>query len=185
MVSLFKKFLLNILNYFGLFERRAKLLILGLDDSGKTTLLGLLKTGKIWCFRPGCKNKEEFKLENIRFTSYDLPENEWRKNFEMYIAKVDGILFLVDCADATLFPRVKEVIKELFEVPELMKVPFAIMGNKIDKSFAVSEDELREELQFEEFCKDKRKVELFMCSVCKRLGYLEPIEWISSFLELY
>ena len=35
------------LEYFGFLQRRGNLVILGLDNAGKTTMLGLLSTGKV------------------------------------------------------------------------------------------------------------------------------------------
>lgn len=62
---------------------------------------------------------------------------------------------------------------------ELSHVPFVILGNKIDAPGAVSEEELREALGLTQTYgatpngSDVRPVEVFMCSVARRLGYKE------------
>lgn len=63
----------------------------------------------------------------------------------------------------------------------LSKVPFLVLGNKIDMAPAASEDELRYALGlFDTFGKDSkpdnpgvRPIELYMCSVVKRMGYAD------------
>ena len=79
------------------------------------------------------------------------------------------------------------------EMPELQNVPFVIFGNKIDKKESLKEEELRNELGLAfgtTYGKDPkqknegvRPVEIFMCSVMKRVGYSDGFEWLSSFIN--
>ena len=68
-------------------------------------------------------------------------------------------------------------------MPELQNVPFVIFGNKIDKKESLKEEELREILGLHyhaTYGKDAnqknataRPIEIFMCSVVKRVGYAD------------
>jgi len=88
---------------------------------------------------------------------------------------------------------------------DLSKVPFVVLGNKIDHPDAVSEDELRHQLGlYQTTGKGKvplegiRPIEVFMCSVVMRQGrccqnyirnqansesgYGEAIRWLSQYV---
>jgi len=97
---------------------------------------------------------------------------------------VDGILFLVDSADPKRFQEAKTELENVLNTPELAKIPLAILGNKIDRSEAVREDEIKESLELNTlFAKAERPMELFMCSVNKGVGYANAFQWISSYLK--
>jgi GTP-binding protein SAR1 len=188
-------FFRSILNSLGLGYNNGKILFLGLDNAGKTTLLHMLKTGKLAVAQPTLyPNQEELVMGGVRFRTFDLGGHETAQRiWKDYYAAVNGVVFIIDAADRTRFDEVREVLTGLLEDPALAHVPIAILGNKIDIPSAASEDELRERagIQYHMTSGKEaasgggsiRPLELFMVSIQRQMGYVEAFQWLAKFLD--
>ena len=182
----------NALSYLGLYNKNARILFLGLDNAGKTTLLHMLRDGKVVLHEPTRHPQmEELVIGKVRFKTHDLGGHKAaRKLWKNYFAAVEGIVFLVDASDPDRFPEAKEELNQILLTEELANVPVLILGNKVDLPAAqnVSDAQLKQILGVDTTGKNGkvaegiRPIEIYMCSVVKRAGYADGFRWLSNFL---
>lgn len=114
-------------------------------------------------------------------------------NLSFCCVKVDAVVYLVDACDKERFVESKRELDALLSDEALANVPFIILGNKIDIPYAASEDELRYHLGLTNFTTGKgnvslgdsgvRPLEVFMCSIVRKMGYGEGFKWLSQYIK--
>eukprot|EP00758_Cryptobia_borreli_P002388 Tbor_TRINITY_DN2996_c0_g1::TRINITY_DN2996_c0_g1_i1::g.1111::m.1111/K07953/SAR1; GTP-binding protein SAR1 len=185
----------SILDYFHLSNKTGKILFLGLDNAGKTTLLHQLAYDKIRVHRPTFNpNIEMLTLNGIQVKTIDMGGHEnARRLWKEYFTDVDGVVFIVDAACPSRFEESKAELDGLLQSEELSRTPFVILGNKIDEGGVCPEDTLAQALGIQSLLTGKDKVvpkesgtrplEIFMCSVTKRVGYGDAFRWLAKYLN--
>ncbi|XP_056172235.1 GTP-binding protein SAR1A [Syzygium oleosum] len=191
LVDWFSGFLASL----GLRQKEAKILFLGLDNAGKTTLLRMLKDERLVQHQPTqFPTSEEVSIGKMKFKAFDLGGRQIaRRVWRDCHAKVDAAVYLVDAHDKERFAESKRELDALLSEEALAKAPFLVLGNKIDIPYAASEDELRYHLGLTNLTTGQWKVnladqtvrplEVFMCSIVRKMGYGEGFKWMSQYIK--
>ncbi|XP_075911372.1 LOW QUALITY PROTEIN: small COPII coat GTPase SAR1B-like [Petromyzon marinus] len=185
----------SVLQFLGLYKKSGKLVFLGLDNAGKTTLLHMLKDDRLGQHVPTLHpTSEELTIAGMTFTTFDLGGHaQARRVWRNYLPAINAVVFLVDCADLSRLHESRDELAALMMDESISNVPILVLGNKIDRPEAVSEQRFRDEFGLSGQTTGKgsvpakdlnaRPLEVFMCSVLKRQGYGEGFRWLSQYID--
>jgi GTP-binding protein SAR1 len=164
----------------GIYTKKVSLLIIGLDNAGKTTMLGLLANDQIKYHEPTYHpNMELVQVGGIEFKAHDLGGHlSARRLWQSYYINSSCIIFMVDSTD---IERMKESCNELANIlVDVNHIPVLVLGNKNDSQSACSEVELRRYLNLYDIDDIDTNIGVFMCSVVNRTGIDQAFEWLIS-----
>ena len=109
-----------------------RILMVGLDAAGKTTILYKLKLGEVVTTIPTIGfNVETVEYKNISFTVWDVGgQDKIRLLWRHYYQNTQGIIFVVDSNDRERVDDAKEELHRMLGEDELKDAVLLIMANK-------------------------------------------------------
>lgn len=128
-----------------------RILLLGLDNAGKTSILIQFKEKT---FMPTAVptiglNIEQLEFQGVNLTFWDVGGQAVRL-WKHYFDSIDAIIYVVDSTDKERATRARDEVHKISRDPALAGVPFLLMINKIDlEDRRMSADELRRKLDVE------------------------------------
>jgi len=179
----------NLFSSLGFYNKKGSILLLGLDNAGKTTLVHTLKNDRLSQPAPTQHaTREDVVVGNVTFTCNDVGgHGPARRIWPSYFTSCDLIVFIVDSSDTERLPEARQELDLIINTRELSHKPILVLGNKTDRPDSLSEQSLRQYLGIynDEQVIDTNKnrpVKLFTCSVTSGYGYQEGFTWLSQFL---
>lgn len=119
----------------GFYGMEARILLLGLDAAGKTTLLYRLKLNETVMTIPtvGFNVETVQPINNVTFTMWDVGgQDRIRTLWRHYYTNTDGLLFVVDSVDSSRFAEARSELESLLDANLLQGVPLVLLANKQD-----------------------------------------------------
>ncbi|CAL1276227.1 unnamed protein product [Larinioides sclopetarius] len=121
----------------GLFgKKEMRILMVGLDAAGKTTILYKLKLGEIVTTIPTIGfNVETVEYKNISFTVWDVGgQDKIRPLWRHYFQNTQGLIFVVDSNDRERIGEAREELMRMLAEDELRDAVLLIFANKQARS---------------------------------------------------
>ncbi|CAI2734346.1 unnamed protein product [Schistosoma spindalis] len=128
------------------------LVILGLDNSGKTTISLSIKGVSSDLVAPTIGfDRIEFAIDSFNINLYDLGGGRTiRDIWETYFAEVYGVIFVVDSSTPERLEECHEVLVSVLSHPCISGKPILLLANKRDIKGALDESELIAALQLDD-----------------------------------
>lgn len=162
-----------------------KILMLGLDSAGKTTILYKLKLNKIKSTGPTAGfNIETFQYKNIRFNMWDVGgQDRLRALWRHYYPKTNALIYVIDSSDKA---RIEEAQAHLYKIiNELNSVVgedyvLMVYANKQDLKGSLSPREIEQILDLNSHISKGQPYTIIGANALTGQGLLEGINWIAN-----
>jgi ADP-ribosylation factor-like protein 3 len=172
--------LLTLLRKLKRSDNEARILVLGLDNAGKTTILRRLSDEDITHIMP----TQGFNIKSLMHSEFKL--NVWdiggqksiRPYWRNYFDQTDALVYVIDSADSRRLEETGVELGQLLDEEKLSGVPLLIYANKQDLISALGPDEISEGLNLHTI--RDRVWEIQACSAKTGEGLQEGMEWIVS-----
>mmetsp|Transcript_148323 Transcript_148323/g.474754 ORF Transcript_148323/g.474754 Transcript_148323/m.474754 type:complete len:188 (-) Transcript_148323:505-1068(-) len=115
-------------------QLEVRIVMVGLDSAGKTTILYKLKLGEVVTTVPTIGfNVETVEYRNIHFTVWDVGgQSRIRPLWRHYYEGTDGIVFVVDCGDRERIGDARSELDKMLKEEQLQGAALLVLANKQD-----------------------------------------------------
>lgn len=161
-------------------QKEMRILMVGLDAAGKTTILYKLKLGEVVTTIPTIGfNVETVEYRNIQFTVWDVGgQDKIRPLWRHYFQNTQGIIFVVDSNDRDRVPEAREELQRMLNEDELRDALLLVFANKQDLPNAMSVAEITDKLGLHSL----RQRTWYIQSTCATSGdgLFEGLDWLAQ-----
>uniref|UniRef100_A0AAY5ENI2 ADP-ribosylation factor n=1 Tax=Electrophorus electricus TaxID=8005 RepID=A0AAY5ENI2_ELEEL len=164
-------------------KKQMRILMVGLDAAGKTTILYKLKLGEIVTTIPTIGfNVETVEYKNICFTVWDVGgQDKIRPLWRHYFQNTQGLIFVVDSNDRERIAESAEELSKMLQEDELRDAVLLVFSNKQDLPNAMAVSELTDKLGLQSL----RSRTWYVQATCatQGTGLYEGLDWLSNELS--
>ena len=170
--------------------KEMRILMVGLDASGKTTILYKLKMGEVLSTIPTIGfNVETVSYKNIDFTVWDVGgQGKIRPLWRHYFQNTNGIIFVVDSTDTERMSdqygkedNAKDELHRMLSDELLRNVPLLVFANKQDLPHSLLVQEMTIKLELNQL--RNRPWYIQSCCAVTGDGLYEGLDWMSVEME--
>mmetsp|Transcript_14958 Transcript_14958/g.20910 ORF Transcript_14958/g.20910 Transcript_14958/m.20910 type:complete len:193 (+) Transcript_14958:127-705(+) len=167
----------------GLEKQEHRILLLGLDCAGKTTILYKLKLGETVTTIPTIGfNVETVEYANLVFKMWDVAgEDKIRTLWKHYFQGATALIFVIDSADSSRMEEASNELHKLLDEEQLKNIPLLVYANKQDLPNKMPVGSVLERL---ELFKEKTRPCLVQgCSAVGGEGLYPGLDWLATQLS--
>ncbi|CAG4952130.1 unnamed protein product [Colias eurytheme] len=161
-------------------KKQMRILMVGLDAAGKTTILYKLKLGEIVTTIPTIGfNVETVEYRNISFTVWDVGgQDKIRPLWRHYYQNTQGLIFVVDSSDTKRIAEAENELANMLKEDELRDAVILVFANKQDMPNAMTAAELTSALNLNNL-RNRRWYIQATCAT-QGQGLYEGLDWLSN-----
>jgi ADP-ribosylation factor protein 1 len=160
-----------------------RILMVGLDAAGKTTILYKLKLGEVVTTIPTIGfNVETVEYKNLSFTVWDVGgQDKIRPLWRHYYQGTNGLIYVVDSNDRDRIEDAREELTKMLNEDDMRDAVLLVFANKQDLPQAMPAAEVTEKLGLHNL----RSRQWFIQSACATTGdgLYEGLDWLSRTLS--
>ena len=160
-----------------------RILMIGLDNAGKTTVLYKLKLGEVVTTLPTIGfNVETVEYKNISFTVWDVGgQTKIRPLWQHYFENTQGIIYVVDSNDPVRIKEAREELEAVLQDDRLRDAAVLVFANKQDLPQAMNTAEVTDKLGLV----NMRARDWFIQATCAVTGdgIVDGLEWMANSLK--
>ncbi|KAJ1643446.1 Arf GTPase arl1 [Coemansia erecta] len=164
-------------------DKEVRILILGLDGAGKTTILYRMQIGEVVSTIPTIGfNVETVSYKNIKFQVWDLGgQTSIRPYWRCYYANTDAVIYVVDSCDRDRIGTSRDELAAMLSEDELQQSVLLVFANKQDMKGAMSAAEISEALGLPRL--RNRQWGIYKTSALKGEGLSEGLDWLVNAIQ--
>jgi len=165
-------------------NKEKRILMLGLDAAGKTSIVNKLAFDEARTTIPTIGfNCEQVQYKNICFTVWDIGgQDKIRRLWNHYYNNTDALIFVVDSNDRYRIEEAKGELRRLLEEEQLRDIAVLIYANKMDLPNSMTNNDVVEKLDIRRLA-GHRDWYCFPSCATDGTGLYEGLDWLSKVLN--